>query len=92
MATITTYSFSKKQNSTKVPTSSGTVHNTVLLKDPTSLIRPVFKLQGFNRTDNYVQWDSRYYFIDDIVQLTNDIAEYHCSVDALASWKTGIGQ
>lgn len=92
MGTITTYSFSKKQNSTKVPTSGGTAHNTVLLKDPTSLIHPVFKLQGFNRTDNYVLWDGRYYFIDDIVQRTNDIAEYHCSVDALASWKTRIGQ
>lgn len=54
-------------------------------------MKPVFKVNGFSHTDNYLQWGSRYYFIEDIVQISNDIAEYHCQVDALASWKTGIG-
>ena len=89
--TVTTYNYSKKQNSTKHPTSGGTAH-TVVLKDPTSLIHPVFILESFSRLDNYLKWGDRYYFITDIVQRTNDTAEYHCIVDPLASWKTYIGQ
>lgn len=89
--TILTWSgFSKKQNSTKQPASAGTSH-TVTLKAPTSLINPIFRLTGFNRSDNYLQFDGRYYFIDDIVQISNDVAEYHCSIDVLATYKTQIG-
>ena len=88
--TITTWSsFSKRRNSTKQPT--GGTSKTVRLKNPTSIINPVFLIQSFNLADNYLQWGSRYYFIDDIVIVNNDMAEYHCSVDALASWKTSIG-
>lgn len=88
--TITTWSsFSKRRNSTKQPTGGTT--KTVRLKNPTSIINPVFLIQSFNLADNYLQWGSRYYFIDDIIIVNNDMAEYHCSVDALASWKTSIG-
>jgi hypothetical protein len=90
--TVTTYNFSKKQNSTKYPPANTGSSHTVVLKDPTSLIHPVFILEGFSRLDNYLKWGDRYYFITDIVQRTNDTAEYHCIVDPLASWKTQIGQ
>lgn len=89
--TIYTWSaFNKRRNSTAQPSGAGTLH-TVTLKRPTSIIRPVFILDTFSLTDNYLQWGTRYYFIDDIILLNNDFAEYHCSVDALASWKTSIG-
>lgn len=88
--TINTWaSFSKRRNSTKQPT--GGTQKSVTLKSPTSLINPVFLLESFSLSDNYLQWGDRYYFIDDIILVNNSLAEYHCSVDALASWKSSIG-
>lgn len=87
---ITVFSgFSKEHNSTKQPT-GGTVVN-CYLKDDTSIINPVFILDSGNFSINYVQWGSRYYFVDDIVSIRNTTVEIHCSVDALATWKTAIG-
>ena len=86
---ITTYNFAKEPNSTKQPAAGGTVHN-VVLKEPCSLFHPVFRLNGFSHSDNYVKWGSRYYFIEDIVQVTNSEAEYHCREDVLATYKSYI--
>lgn len=88
--------FSKKPNSTKRPIASGQgmdphVQKSVVLKNPTSILNPVFILTGYDLTFNYVVWGSRYYFVDDIVIVHNDVAEYHCSVDVLATYKTQIG-
>lgn len=87
---IEAYSFEKKINSTKQPSGSGR-SITCTLKDDCSVLSPVFLLTGYNLADNYVKWGSRYYFIDDIVIVGNDLAEYHCSTDVLATFKTAIG-
>ena len=89
MTIYTWSSFSKRRNSTKQPT--GGTQKSVTLKSPTSLINPVFLLESFSLSDNYLQWGDRYYFIDDIIIVNNGLAEYHCSVDPLASWKSSIG-
>ena len=89
MTIYTWSSFSKRRNSTKQPT--GGTSKSVTLKSPTSVIHPVFLLNSFSLSDNYLQWDNRFYYIDDIILVNNNLAEYHCSVDALASWKTSIG-
>lgn len=81
--------FSKKPNSTKQP--SGGTSITVRLKDNCSVLNPVFLLTGYNLSHNYVKWGIRYYYIDDIVIVGNDLAEYHCSTDALATFKSDIG-
>ena len=81
--------FSKKPNSTKQP--SGGSSKTVRLKDNCSVLNPVFLLNGYDLSHNYVKWGSRYYYIDDIVIVANDLAEYHCSTDALATFKSYIG-
>ena len=87
---ITVYTgFSKEVNSTKQP--SGGTNVSCVLKDDTSIIHPAFKLQGVGYDVNYVKWDNRYYFVDDIVSLSNNIKEIRCSVDALATYKTQIG-
>ena len=87
---ITVFSgFSKEHNSTKQPSGGSAVN--CYLKDDTSLINPVFVLEAANFSINYVQWGSRYYFVDDVVSIRNGAMELHCSVDALASWKTSIG-
>lgn len=81
--------FSKKPNSTKQPT--GGTSKTVTLKEPTSVLSPVFILTGYDLSYNYIQWGVRFYYVDDIIIVSNNVAEYHCSVDALATFKTVIG-
>lgn len=91
--TIYTYSnFKKKPNSTKQPTSGTTV--TCTLKEATSIENPTFILAGaLSSYSNItaVQWDSRYYFVTDIVSKHNGITEISCSIDRLATFKTDIG-
>lgn len=87
---ITVYSgFSKCINSTKQP--SGGQNIDVLLKHPTSVIHPTFLISGFNTSWNYIAWGNRYYFVDDIIIVSNTQAEYICSIDVLATYKSTIG-
>jgi hypothetical protein len=81
--------FSKAINSTKQPTGGRSIN--VTLKEGCSVLNPIFILHGYSLADNYVKWGSRYYYIDDIVILHNEVAEYHCSTDALATYKSDIG-
>ena len=90
--TIKVYSgFSKRQNSTKQPTGGTDV--SVNLKMPTNMLAPVFEISATYATYNYVYVASwgRYYFVEDVEYITNDIVRLHCTVDALASYKTQVG-
>ena len=80
--------FSKRNNSTKAPT--GGDSRDVKLKEPCSFLKPVFILKdpGYNFTE--CEFRGRYYFIDDIVSLANNLIEVHCHVDVLATWKDYI--
>lgn len=90
MATLTYYTFSKRHKSTLQPTSGTDI--TVNLKDGVSLTNPVFLLQFSGYPSfNYVQFEGRYYFVNDIRQIRNDLFEVECEEDYLASWKTDIG-
>ena len=88
--TLELYTFSKKLNSTKQPLGSGTTVSAAL-KDNTSVLNPTFILKTFDTSKNYIKWGSRYYFVDDIVIISNDHAEYVCRTDVLATFKTVIG-
>lgn len=91
MATAIFYSFSKRKNSTKAPTGSGDSYD-VKLKSGTSLLSPTLLLNIASRPSyNYLSFEGRYYFVTDIVSVRNDLWEISCTVDALASWKTEIG-
>lgn len=84
------YNFSKRQNSTKVPTGIvGTSFN-ITLKQPTSLNSPVFLLNTDTFTYNYCSFNGAYYFVTDVVSVRNDIWEVHCTKDVLATYKTEI--
>lgn len=90
------YTFSKRINSTKQPTISSTAHHTfenVRLKEPTSMTDPTFIVSHIDDIEdyNYVAWDDRYYFIREIVYLTNALVEISCSMDYLATYKNIIG-
>lgn len=82
--------FSKKPNSTKQPAGSGTTISAVF-KEGTSVLNPHFIIKNFNTSYNYVKWGSRCYFVDDIIMLSNNMAEYVCRTDVLATFKASIG-
>lgn len=86
------YNFSKRINSTIQPSTLGTEYDCVL-KNPTSIMHPVIVLKAtaFSYNYAYIATFGRYYFVDDIVSVSNDVTEYHLTEDAMASGKTAIG-
>lgn len=82
--------FSKKHNSTKQPAGSGT-QISVHLKENTSVLNPHFLVHDYSFSHNYLKWGVRYYYIEDIVSISNDMCEYICRYDALATFKNNIG-
>ena len=71
---IEAYTFSKKMNSTAQPTGSGT-QISVVLKENTSVLNPHFLVHNYSFAHNYIKWGSRYYFVDDIISISHDIAK-----------------
>lgn len=62
----------------------------VLLKEPVSMLRPVFRLKTSSFDYNMVRWGNRYYWVTDVIFTRNDWVEVHCAVDPLASWRSDI--
>ena len=91
--TVNLYSFTKRENSTKRPSSGASSYSCVLIDD-TSLMNPTFKLDiGSNpigKNYAYVADFDRYYFITDISSF-HDFWFITCTCDVLASFKTQIG-
>lgn len=88
---ITFYTFSKKLNSTAIP-SSGTSFD-CYLKDPSSIISPTVILDHSNPTSyNYAKIDEfdRYYWISNW-EYNRGVWEATLSSDALASFRSSIG-
>lgn len=99
MQTLYLYStFSKMQNSTKVPASNAT-HLTVtgILKEPCSILNPVIRIERLSndinpRSYTYCRWTDtlKYYFVEDWVW-TNGLWEVHLKEDVLATHRSAIG-
>lgn len=92
MPTIKIGQTTKKINSTKQSFASSTSLSCVL-KEPCSMQNPVFQVQGLTKGTmyNYCQFESRYYWVDDVKYLTNNIQEVTCHLDPLATYKSAIG-
>lgn len=89
MANATFYSYSKRHNSTAVP-SSGTVVD-VQLKGGSDLIDPVFTINNSGVPSwSMMSYEGRYYFITDIKSVRNDLWEISCHVDVLATYKSNV--
>lgn len=93
---IRLFSFSKRTNSTAVPTTTGTEAD-VRLKDATSVLRPSFLLQADPDAADWYAYNyvycptfNRYYHITNIESVKNDLWRLDCEVDVLASWKASI--
>lgn len=91
-------SFEKRENSTKRPTAQQS-HITLAgeLKDPCSMINPVFSIKRMNPdispmtyTYAYIADFGRYYFVKDWMWVEG-LWQCQLSVDALATYRTDIG-
>lgn len=91
MPTVSIGNIKKRINSTNKNFSSSFSAN-CKLKEPCSMEAPVFIVQGLSKGSfyNYAQFEGRYFWVDDIVYLTNDIQEVHCHLDPLATYKDEI--
>lgn len=90
--TVTFWSgFSKRINSTLLPTGTGTGHD-CKLKEDCSEHDPVLLVQSTSQYDYaYIATWGKYYYVRDIVSKSNTISEYHLSEDTLATYKAYIG-
>lgn len=93
------FNFSKRKNSTKWPTLSlGDKRQNIKLKDNCSLHNPVLQIKDPKLKWNYCVLDQSgsnpfigHYFIDDLVQVSNEVWEVYLSYDLMAQEKTDIG-
>lgn len=92
---VNLFAINKKDNSTRTPTGTGTVvecvTNTVFdILNPTLPLRIPRNVTPSTYNYVYIASLNRYYFINTWT-LNNGLWEASCTVDALASWKTEIG-
>lgn len=88
--TASFYKLSKRKNSTKQPTGTGTDYS-VDLKSGTSLLSPTLLLNNSGKPDfNYFSFEGMYYFVRDIVSVRNNLWEIYGVIDPLATAKTYI--
>ena len=89
MADYYIYNVGKRKNSTLVPTNG--LKAELVLKSGTSLLDPVLLLHDSHKpVISEVWFEGRYYFVNDIVSVRNDLWELHCKVDVLATYKANI--
>lgn len=88
------YTLSKRPNSTKQPSGTGTTYN-IVLKDNCSILTPDIKLDGGIATNPaafnycYIADFKRYYYVS--WEWSERLWIGHCKVDPLASQKSAIG-
>lgn len=83
------YKVAKRKNSTLIPANGTAVE--VDLKAGTDLISPSFLIQSEAEPDyNLMKYESRYYFIDRITSVRNNLWNIDCTEDFGATWKTNI--
>lgn len=94
MISVKFYTFSKRENSTKQPPSTGGTEISCNLKDGCDFLAPVIEIScngnptGFNYA--YISDFGRYYFVSNWTYYRGLWAAT-LTVDVLASWKTEIG-
>lgn len=92
--TVKLGTFSKLENSTAQPVTTGWAEYNVTLKGGADLFNPTLTLSEDSQNligKNYAVMMSRYYFITGITALRNDLCEVELKLDSLATFKTQIG-
>lgn len=72
----------------------------VIFKDSTSIVKPTLRITGIGSDGNgvldynyvYIQELSRYYFVDNIISVNNQVFDIMCTVDVLYTYRTELLQ
>lgn len=86
------FNFSKKNNSTAIPTEAG-VEKVIHLKNNVSLATPIITLNAeFAEISeyNYCSTLNAFYFISDKVNISNDVWQLNLDIDLLGTYKNDI--
>ena len=83
-------SFTKRQNSTLQPGTTGSTQISCVLKEETSIRNPSFILADPMPSITYVQAFGNYYFVTDIINMDAHRSEVACSLDVLATYRSSI--
>lgn len=87
------WKFSKRDRSTAIPLSDPLYQVDVKLKDNTSILSPTWVIRGNldgYKNCNYANFYGRYYYITDIVSLSNNLLEISAIVDVMGSYQEYI--
>lgn len=96
MSSIYLYTYNKETNSTSTPIGGGT-QVTGSFREPVDVLNPVVRVEDSMSimTNKYniahISELNRWYWITNIIWITEDIAELHLKVDVLSTYKTQIG-
>lgn len=86
----TFYNFSKRKNSTAIPTGAGTVI-AVELKSGVDMLNPSFLIAQENQPRySYLLFEGRFYFITGVNNVRNGLWEIGAAIDALSTNKSAI--
>lgn len=84
------YNNNKRLNSTRAVVSDYSYVD-CSLKDNCSFLAPIIRIKLNEKpTFNYMKFEDRYYWITDIISVTNDIWELHGQVDVLTTFRQHI--
>lgn len=92
--TIKLGTFSKLENSTAQPVTTGWAEYSIVFKEGAEISQPTITLQADLSTVaayNYAVWGSRYYWIMTKTMLRTDICQMTLKIDVLATYKSQIG-
>lgn len=62
----------------------------VNIRTDIDIYNPVMLFQDFNSAYNYMEWDSRYYYINALRYTANKIWQAQCHIDVLMTYKDDI--
>lgn len=60
------------------------------IRTPIDFINPIFYIKNWDNNYNYLLWDNRYYFINDISYNADKSYKLECHIDNLMTYKTDI--
>lgn len=91
---ITFYKTNSRVNDLRKTLTSGKSYDNIKLKDETNILYPTIRLLNFDGVIKfnycYIEKFNRYYFINNVTYLSNNIVELSCNVDVLMSYKSYI--
>lgn len=88
MYTLTGCVKTSRINSTALPEEGQSYE--VILKEGCDILHPVFKIQVPSFNYNMVKFNNRYYWINRMTWLRENLLEISCTVDVLSSWRSQI--